>query len=107
MLPCSLLHPELNLTPSGHPSLNAAKVRTELFHLMISHGLPHIPKDGKAMPDMEKLALALRAQRQCNDTVKDVAVIDYMRKMNFCEKNPSPPIPLKIQTNELKDGEND
>ena len=78
-----------------------------LFHLMISHGLSHIIEDGKTMPDMEKLALALRAQRQCNDTVKDVAVIDYMRKMNFCEKNPSPPIPLKIQTNELKDGEND
>ena len=36
MLPYSLPHPQLSLTPNGHLSLNAVRVRTEPFLPMIS-----------------------------------------------------------------------
>jgi len=59
------------------------QVLDALFHTLIAHSVRPKEETGPFRPpiDTEKLALALRAQSQCQETLKSVYAADYMKSL--------------------------
>lgn len=64
-----------------------------IFHYMIKQTLAPITEDGGNTADYNALALALKVQRQCADTLKNVNYADHMKQMGSYLNNKIPYIP--------------
>lgn len=67
-----------------------AQTLDALFHLMIDHGINIPKKEHMALrADMTNLAAALKAQRQCFETIQGLNNMDYKNSMkSFIENKP-------------------